>query len=59
LALKALFIVTKPLGEQPPRIWGGALSAREHVVKGHLARLERFHPDWNPSYVLAGVPKRP
>jgi len=21
--------------------------------------LERFHPDWNPSYVLAGVPKRP
>jgi hypothetical protein len=33
-----LFIVTKPLGVQPSSIWGDALSAREHMVKGHVAR---------------------
>ena len=32
------FIVTKPLGVQPSSIWGDALSAREHMVKGHVAR---------------------
>jgi hypothetical protein len=32
------FIVTKPLGVQPSSIWGDALSARAHVVKGHVAR---------------------
>jgi UDP-glucose 4-epimerase len=30
-------------------------------LKGEIGELEleHLHPDWNPSYALAGVPKRP